>query len=281
MRLIADAGEALLTAADERTLARQMEAGAIARERRLSGAGFGDATQAELLLLEREGERARARFIAANLPLVAMVLREFGVRGSAAESDLFQEGCVALALAALRFDHAREVRFASYALCWIRASVGAATAGQLGAMNLPVSRAAQLRTARQVESRLAQELGRLPTTAELAAALGRTVPWTSRLMEHRRPESLETLLPDAIRAPDADVHAERPSRQLGAELLRHLEDLDRRVLEHRLGFVDGATHSYAEIARRLRISAGRVRRCEQRALDALRAICPQSAHEHL
>lgn len=276
-----NAGEPLLTAADERNLARQMEAGTLARERRLSGADFLDATEAELLLLEQEGEHARTRFIAANLPLVAMVLREFSARGSAAESDLFQEGCVALALAVLRFDHAREVRFASYALRWIRAYVGAATAAQLGAMNLPVSRAAQLRTARHVESQLAQTLGRLPTTAELAAALGRTVAWTSRLMNHRRPESLETLLPDIIRAPEADIPAEGRPGQLGTELLQHLEDLDRRVLEHRLGFVDGVAHSYAEVARRLRISTGRVRRCEQRALDTLRTICPQSAYAHL
>ena len=160
MRLIPEGGEPQLTAAEERELAIRMEAGAIARELRLAGAGFGDASEAELLMLEREGALARTRFVSANLPLVAMVLREFGARGTVGESDLFQEGCVALALAVMRFDHARGVRFATYALSWIRAYLGASAAGQLGAMNLPVSRAAQLRSARHVETRLTQALGR-------------------------------------------------------------------------------------------------------------------------
>jgi RNA polymerase primary sigma factor len=277
-----DAGEPLLTAADERTLAWRMEAGTIARERRLSGAAFEEATEEELLILECEGELARTRFVAANLRLVALVLREYGIRGPATESDLFQEGCVALALAVLRFDHARGgARFATYALCWIRAYVGAAVAGQLGAMNLPASRVAQLRTARRVESQLAQTLGRLPTTEELAAALGRPVEWTSRLMDHRRPESLDTLVSDPLQDPDQQALTDRPPRRLSLDLLHHLDGLDRRVLEHRFGFVDGRPHSYADVARALRISASRARRCEQRALEALRTICPQSAYAHL
>jgi RNA polymerase sigma factor (sigma-70 family) len=282
VRLIPDGGEPQLTAAEERELAIRMEAGAIARELRPTGTGFGDASEAELITLEREGELARTRFVAANLPLVAMVLGEFGARGTALEPDLFQEGCVALALAVMRFDHARGIRFATYALSWIRAYVGAAAAGQLGAMNLPVSRAAQLRSARHVETRLTQTLGRVPTMAELAAALGRDVAWTSQLMSYQRPQSLTALTPDTIGiSAEREAQRELTSSGLTAELLCQLADLDRRVLEYRHGFVDGEPHSYAETARLLQISVSRVRRMEQRGLDRLRTICPQGATDEL
>jgi RNA polymerase primary sigma factor len=280
--LIPDGGEPQLTAAEERELARRMEAGVIARERRLAGAGFVDATEAELIMLERDGELARARFVAANLPLVAMVLREFGLRGTVGEPDLFQEGCVALALAVMRFDHARGIRFATYALSWIRSYIGAATAGHLGALNLPVSRAVQLRSARHIETRLAQTLGRPPTTAELAAALGRDLAWTTQLMSHQQPQSLTALAAETIGiSADLEPPRDRLGTRLSAELLCRLDDLDRRVLEYRHGFVDGEPHSYVETARVLKISPGRARRCELRALDRLRTICPQGARAEL
>jgi RNA polymerase primary sigma factor len=282
VRLIPDGGEPQLSASDERELAIRMEAGAIARELRLAGTGFPDASEAELIMLEREGELARTRFVAANLPLVAVVLREFGARGTPPEPDLFQEGCVALAVAVMRFDHARGIRFATYALSWIRAYVGAAAAGQLGAMNLPVSRAAQLRSARHVETRLTQTLGRVPTTAELASALGRDVAWTSRLMSYERPQSLTALATDMIGiSAEREAQPKVTSGGLAEEWLCQLADLDRRVLEYRHGFVDGEPHSYAETARLLQISVSRVRRVERRALDRLRTICPQGASDEL
>ena len=61
------------------------------------------------------------------------------------------------------------------------------------------------------------------------------------------------------------------------ELLFRLDDLDRRVLELRLGFVDGEPRSFADTARVLQISVTRVRRIEARALETLRGFCPQQA----
>ena len=65
------------------------------------------------------------------------------------------------------------------------------------------------------------------------------------------------------------------------ELLLRLDDLDRQVLEFRLGFADGAPRSYAETARLLQISVTRVRRTEARALETLRGLCPQQASAQL
>ena len=58
-------------------------------------------------------------------------------------------------------------------------------------MNLPTSRAEQLRAAHGLEAELTQSLGRAPTLGELADALGRSVDWTAGLLAHQRPRSLE------------------------------------------------------------------------------------------
>ena len=83
--------ESQLTAAELVELQRTIEAGLLARDARLSGAGFADATEQELRLLEDQGALARQRFIQANLGLVGMVSRQFAVRCQLPDADLFQE----------------------------------------------------------------------------------------------------------------------------------------------------------------------------------------------
>jgi RNA polymerase primary sigma factor len=274
--------EPLLSTDEVVSLQRAIEAGLLAGAAHRSGSGFADATRDELAELEAIGERARQRFIRANLRLVAMVARDYAVRSRMSESDLFQEGCVGLIIAVERFDHVRGYRFSTYALYWIRALVSAAAARQLGSINLPTSRAEQLRAARGREAELVQALGREPSVRELADLLGRSESWTSALLAHQRPQAMELVdaqVLDLVRADDeleAVLHEGRPGR----ELLARLDDLGRAVLELRLGFVD-EPRSLASVARTLGISVSRVRRVEERALETLRAICPQQASAHL
>ncbi len=175
-----ETSETLLTRTEVVALQRAIEAGLLARDARASGTGFADATDQELRLLEDRGERARQRFIRANLGLVGMVSRQYATRSQLPDAELFQEGCVGLITAVERFDHARGYRFSTYALFWIRAFVGAATAKLLGAMNLPTSRAEQVRAAHGLEAELTQSLGRPPhcerwLTLWAAARIGRPV----------------------------------------------------------------------------------------------------------
>jgi RNA polymerase primary sigma factor len=271
--------EPQLTSAEVVALQRAIEAGLLALDARLSGIGFADATDHELKLLEAAGERARERFIRANLGLVGMISRQYAARRQLPDAELFQEGCVGLITAVQRFDHVRGYRFSTYALFWIRAFVGAASAKLLGAMNLPTSRAEQLRAARGLEVELSQGLGRPPTVEEMADALGRSESWTAGLLAHQRPRSLdlidaETL--DRLQAGD-ELDGVLADRQSVRELLLRLNDLDRRVVELRLGFTTGKPLSYVDTARALQISVTRVRRLEARALETLRGWCPQQA----
>lgn len=275
--------ETLLTPAEVVGLQCQIEAGLLARAARESGRGWADATDLELRLLEDQGERARQRFIRANLRLVGMVARQFAGRGRLPEADLFQEGCLGLINAVARYDHRRGFRFSTYALFWIRAYVGGASARQLGAMNLPTSRAEQLRSARGKEVALAQRLGRVPTVAEVADALGRDADWTAGLLGHQAPSSLDGLdVADHDRlAAVAEARLVLAEQETIREMLWRLDDLGRRVLELRMGFGGGDPSSYADAARTLGISVNRVRRTEARALETLRGICPQQAAAYL
>ena len=140
-------------------------------------------------------------------------------------------------------------------------------------MNLPTSRAEQLRAAHGLEAELTQRLGRAPTLQEMAYALGRSEDWTSALLAHQHPQSLELVdggTLDRLHALDEldSVLSEPVPVQ---ELLLRLDDLDRRVLELRLGFDDGGRGHSVHTARVLQISVTRVRRIEARALDTLRA----------
>jgi RNA polymerase primary sigma factor len=275
--------QAPLTRTEVIDLLRVIEAGLLAHHARVSGAGFADATDEELRALEAQGERARQRFIRANLGLVGMVSRPYATRSQLPEADLFQEGCVGLITAVERFDYARGHQFSTYALFWIRAFVSAASAKLLGAMNLPASRAEQLRAAQGLETALTQGLGRAPTLSELADALGRSQDWTAGLLSHQRPRSLELVDGIALQRLQTrdELDAVLSERLEVRELLFRLDNLDRRVLELRFGFADGEARTYAHTARVLQISVTRVRRIETRALEKLRGFCPQQASAHL
>jgi RNA polymerase sigma factor (sigma-70 family) len=274
--------EPLLTATDERELAHQIEAGVLARAARLDQTAPDGATDVELRLLEQEGEAARQRFIRANLRLVAKAARQTARRTHLSEGDLFQEGCLGLICAVERFDHRRGRKFSTYASFWIRAYLAEAAINRFGALNLSTAHAYQLREARGVEVELAQTFGRSASMAEVAAGLGRSEQWTAELLAHQSPQSFDGLDLDVYEHPveawsDTNVTQERP----GAELLWHLEGLEREVLALRYGFADGTVHTYVEISRRLTITISRARRLEGRALERLRGVCPRSAGVYL
>ncbi|MDN5761911.1 MAG: sigma-70 family RNA polymerase sigma factor [Microlunatus sp.] len=270
--------EPMLTAAEEIDLALRIEAGLLAAEALARGQRPHRATAAELTALVERGTAARRRFVEANLRLVAMVARQAAVRAGLADADLFQEGCLGLMTAVDRFDCRRGCRFVTYAVPWVKAFTGTASARLLGSANVPGSRAEQIRHARGVASGLAQSLGRDATEAEVAAALGRSEAWTTRLLRYEHPVDLAAV--GDIRVDDPDLEHVLSGADLATDLLLAVDGLERRVLELRMGF-DGQPSGYAEAARALGITANRVRRVERRALDRLRRVCPHAARDWL
>lgn len=274
--------EPLLTAAEESLLAQEIEVGLIAAAALGTGARPAGATEAELVVLADRGEQCRRRFLRANLGLVGLVARQESDRSQLDRSELYQEGCLGLIHALERFDHQRGVRFATYALVWIRAQVRAATATRCGELNVPPSRAESLRRLRGLEMQLTQTLGRLATVADLATATGREQEWVRSLLDTHTARSLDATTEDGpIQVPDqhAQDSFDRVVREAwrGPDLLGRLQGLERQVVGLRYGFADGDPHTCAEIARQLALPVARIRRAEARALEMLRQICPQHA----
>lgn len=272
-----------LSGADEVALAAAIEAGLLAADARARHART-DATDTELVLLERAGARALRHLVESNLRLVAMVAKREATRTGVAENDLFQEGCLGLMEAVRRFDHRRGLRFATYALHWIRAAVAAYSATRGGELNLPPGRAQRVRRLRGLQSALAQRLGREPTVAELAAQTGRGTGAVARLLAHRPTAPLDAdgrppQLPDEHAAADFAAVLDRAGP--GRDLLADLDGSQRQVIAWRYGFVDGRCHSLQDVSRRLGIPISTVRRTQLRALEVLRCSCPQQAHVDL
>lgn len=263
----------LLTATDEIELARRMEAGSFAYEVLTGRSIPTSATNAELSRLVEEGRLARERFLLANLRLVAMVSNRAAWSSKLSSNDLFQEGVTGLITAVDRFDHVEGVRFATYALPWIRAAVFRAVSNRCGELNLSGARAERRRQLRSVWWKLTQELGRHATVSEVATTIGQGVAGVAELLELEPPVSL---------ADDEGQHYDVPDRRAAQALewvidapaplldwVRQLPAQERTVIEMRYGLEDDPV-TYSGIGNLLGLSPTTVRRVEQRALDRLR-----------
>ncbi len=267
-----------LAAAEVRALLRAVEAGVLARAALADGVTVSGATAAELAEIAAEGQRARRTFVEANLGLARLVATQYADRSGESAADLFQEACLGLLAAVERFDYARGLRFSTYAVFWIRAYVAAAAATRLGALNMPASRAGQVRATRAAQARLTQRLGREPRLAEIAEEMGRDEAWTRRILGHQPPVSLEVV-------GDVDLAHDRAELTLGGAdvaetLLGMLDPTARRVIELRVG-MEGPRLSTAAVACAVGVAPRRVRELERSALAALRNAYPavRAAHD--
>ncbi|WP_432558088.1 sigma-70 family RNA polymerase sigma factor [Granulicoccus sp. GXG6511] len=273
--------EDLLTAAEEIELARRMEVGTVAAAALAGELPAGSASTGELEMLVHEGVAARERYVLANVRLVAMVAHSAARRSGLGFADLFQEGIGGLICAVDRFDHRHNVRFATYALPWIRAQVAKVVATRCGSVPLSEHRAERRRTLCAVADRMSQTLGRQVTAADVAGEVGQDVAAVAELLAVEPPIGLVDDSGAVIDPPDPRaLHALEQvgvaTPEIGA-WLGALPVIERRVVGLRFGFA-GASHSFAGIADVLGVSKSTVRRIEARALERLRDIC---STEHL
>jgi len=157
----------LLTAEQEKSKARRVQRGRAA-EGNLEDEELSTEGQAELLLLVEDGERAAGEMARSNLRLVVSWAKRYAGRGGMTLLDLVQEGNLGLLRAVEKFDPTLPYRFSTYATYWIRHSISRAIAGQARTIRVPVHMHEQISRLRRARSELEQNLGRDPTTEEIA-----------------------------------------------------------------------------------------------------------------
>jgi len=252
----------LLTAAEERELARRKDAG---------------------------DEDAKRKLIESNLRLVMSITRHY-TKAGVPLLDLIQEGNLGLIRAIEKFDYKMGYKLSTYATWWIRQAVTRALADQGRTIRLPVHVAEQVRRLMRTRRVLAQKINRDPTIEELANESGFPVERVIQLLDLvEDPVSLETpvgdgesLYGDLIE----DTKTESPdgatsNRLRAVELTAALDKLNprmRRVLSARFGLDGQTARTLEEVGAELGITRERVRQLESRALRELRMVAPDLEH---
>jgi len=129
-----------------------------------------------LLLREMDAAQFRAQeakqdLIRANLRLVVSVAKRYLGRGISF-LDLIQEGNMGLLRAVGKFDPRRGFKFSTYATWWIRQAINRSIAEQARTIRIPVHLFESITHILRAQRQLTQELGRHPTSEELALELG-------------------------------------------------------------------------------------------------------------
>ena len=271
----------LLTAEEEVELAKRMEEGRFATRRLRRGEARGDEHH-RLGAISERGRQAEQHLIKANSRLVVSVAKKYMGRG-VPFLDLIQEGNIGLIRAVAKFDYRRGYKFSTYATWWIRQAVTRAIADQGRTIRVPVHMCEQINRLARATRKLVQDLGREPTTQELADEMEMPAAKVEQIIKvAQRPLSLETPVGEeedsALGDFIEDDDSPSPVEMAAARLLQdHLQDLfnsltprEVKILQLRFGLIDGYTYTLEEVGRRFGVTRERIRQIEAQALQRLK-----------
>ena len=228
-----------------------------------------------------KAKNAREQMIKANLRLVVSIARRYAAQ-SLSITDLIQEGNIGLIKAVERFDYERGFKFSTYGTWWIRQAITRAIADRGRMIRVPVHASEKITKISQAQRRMRQELGREPTSQELAEELDIPLRKLERLqliaetpipidatIDEASQQTLADMIPDRVQMlPDDQLMIEK-RRMCVQEVLATLSPQQAKVISLRFGLSDGEAHTLEEIGQQFSLTRERIRQIEARALEKL------------